>query len=1268
MLYSHVTLLMLRVVDVVAKTTVQQSARMLVAEIPGDIQIGAMFPMHRQISGAEGCGAIWEQYGIQRAEIAMLTVAALNEQLPFRIGISIRDSCWTERIAMEQAIAFLREGVAQCSCCQTAGCQKKANPIIAIVGPAKSATTIAVQNLLQVFRIPQIAYAATTTDLSDKEQFSYFMRVVPSDVWQARAINMLLMKFNWTYIGVVYSAGNYGEKGFEAMERLSHSEVCIAYSQKVKTLGEVEEYEKVLTSLALLKPRPQVIVCFCEGASMKKIFEAQQILRKKNPKLKFFQWIGSDGWADRQDVVEGVESEAAGSFSIRIHSPKVARFEPYYFSLEPNNHTINPWFRDFWQQKFKCLLTVPKDDTVSKVCSGRENLTMGYEQDPKLSQVINSIRVVAYALKTMYDDRCKDYYNITKANVLPGTTVSPICPEMETINGTLLFRYMMNVSFVDEYQQEISFDTNGDPPAWYDVLNYVGRKGGFKLAGDFKQHRDGRHYLRLNREPKTFFDGSTAMPESVCSKPCIIGQRQRKTTACCWICENCSDNQIVNYTINVCQDCPLGLWPDINRTISKVCSGRENLTMGYEQDPKLSQVINSIRVVAYALKTMYDDRCKDYYNITKANVLPGTTVSPICPEMETINGTLLFRYMMNVSFVDEYQQEISFDTNGDPPAWYDVLNYVGRKGGFKLAGDFKQHRDGRHYLRLNREPKTFFDGSTAMPESVCSKPCIIGQRQRKTTACCWICENCSDNQIVNYTINVCQDCPLGLWPDINRTSCYALPHEYQPLSSPSSMLALVFSSLGIITTLLTIFIFLNHNSTPVVKSTTRELSYIILSGITACYLVSFAILAKPSFVSCFITRTLPPISFSVIYAALLTKTNRIARILAGSKKRILTKKPRFLSTMSQVVITWILVGIQCVIVAVGVVQEMPQAGFESHFMPRRMVLVCSSSNVAFITPFLWNIFLITLCTVYAVKTRNLPENFNEAKFIGFTMYCTLVVWVAFIVLHLGTHNKALTMSFSFSLSASIALVLLFFPKLYIILLHPEKNVRASYTTTKLIRCHFGNSQGMSDSKNMSYKNRTSSQSISLRSEHPSFRSSSGPSGPTRTASLHIVNQVTASNHAGKHDAQTQTADPGRFTRTFSVMGPARRKNLDEDVMQLIDSCRRYQDERMHSTNVQNLLLEEDVEEEDVGQILASSIETGLRTVLSTVGGRTSKLPTRETDKTEDIAFPVPQRPSIVSTNLPGNGGGRSTPNQENFEQLLRSQGVQPVQLSSATQL
>ncbi|VDM18201.1 unnamed protein product [Wuchereria bancrofti] len=125
-------------------------------------------------------------------------------------------------------------------------------------------------------------------------------------------------------------------------------------------------------------------------------------------------------------------------------------------------------------------------------------------------------------------------------------------------------------------------------------------------------------------------------------------------------------------------------------------------------------------------------------------------------------------------------------------------------------------------------------------------------------------------------------------------------HEGPDWSSTGIILALLLASLGIIMTSFTVLIFIRYNHTPVVKSTTRELSYIILSGITICYAVSFAVLATPSFTTCFISRTLPPVAFSMIYSALLTKTNRIARILAGSKKRILTKKPRFLSTASQV--------------------------------------------------------------------------------------------------------------------------------------------------------------------------------------------------------------------------------------------------------------------------------------------------------------------------------------------------------------------------------
>ena len=67
-------------------------------------------------------------------------------------------------------------------------------------------------------------------------------------------------------------------------------------------------------------------------------------------------------------------------------------------------------------------------------------------------------------------------------------------------------------------------------------------------------------------------------------------------------------------------------------------------------------------------------------------------------------------------------------------------------------------------------------------------------------------------------------------------------------------------------------------------------------------------------------------------------------------------------------------------------------------------------------PLGFDFFLIGMCTVYAVKTRNLPENFNEAKFIGFAMYTTCVIWVAFVPIYFGSESKTITLCFCVSLS------------------------------------------------------------------------------------------------------------------------------------------------------------------------------------------------------------------------------------------------------------
>lgn len=62
----------------------------------------------------------------------------------------------------------------------------------------------------------------------------------------------------------------------------------------------------------------------------------------------------------------------------------------------------------------------------------------------------------------------------------------------------------------------------------------------------------------------------------------------------------------------------------------------------------------------------------------------------------------------------------------------------------------------------------------------------------------------------------------------------------------------------------------------------------------------------------------------------------------------------------------------------------------------------ASINASYMIAFTYPILLVVVCTVYAVLTRKIPEAFNESKFIGFSMYTTCVIWLAFIPIYFST--------------------------------------------------------------------------------------------------------------------------------------------------------------------------------------------------------------------------------------------------------------------------
>lgn len=201
----------------------QANERRVVAHMPGDIIIGALFSVHHQPTvdkvHERKCGEVREQYGIQRVEAMLHTLDRINLDptlLPnITLGCEIRDSCWHSAVALEQSIEFIRdslisseeeEGMVRCVDGSSSSFHSK-KPIVGVIGPGSSSVAIQVQNLLQLFNIPQIAYSATSMDLSDKTLFKYFMRVVPSDAQQARAMVDIVKRYNWTYVSAVHTEG-----------------------------------------------------------------------------------------------------------------------------------------------------------------------------------------------------------------------------------------------------------------------------------------------------------------------------------------------------------------------------------------------------------------------------------------------------------------------------------------------------------------------------------------------------------------------------------------------------------------------------------------------------------------------------------------------------------------------------------------------------------------------------------------------------------------------------------------------------------------------------------------------------------------------------------------------------------------------------------------------------------------------------------------------------------------------------------------------------
>uniref|UniRef100_A0AAY4BHI3 G-protein coupled receptors family 3 profile domain-containing protein n=1 Tax=Denticeps clupeoides TaxID=299321 RepID=A0AAY4BHI3_9TELE len=468
----------------------------------------------------------------------------------------------------------------------------------------------------------------------------------------------------------------------------------------------------------------------------------------------------------------------------------------------------------------------------------------------------------------------------------------------------------------------------------------------------------------------------------------------------------------------------------------KKCTGLEKVgrDSSYEQEGKVQFVMDAVYAMAHALHRMHQDLCLG---------IPG-----LCSRMSSIDGKELLSYVRAVNFNGSAKTPVVFNENGDAPGRYDIYQYqiTNKTAEYRIIGQWTDQ------LHLNLDAMQWANGDTSVPSSVCSLPCQMGERKKtvKGVPCCWHCEPCEGYyfQASEFT---CELCPYDQRPNLNRTGCQPIPIIKLEWHSPWALVPIFVSILGILATTFVMVTFVRYNDTPIVRASGREMSYVLLTGIFLCYVITFPMIATPGLATCSFRRIFLGLGMCFSYSALLTKTNRIHRIFEQGKRSVTA--PRFISPASQLAITFSLISVQLLGVVLWFAMDPPHAvvdyGEQRTQDPgnARGVLKCDISDLSLICSLGYSILLMVTCTVYAIKTRGVPETFNEAKPIGFTMYTTCIIWLAFIPIFFGTAQSAermyiqtTTLTMSLSLSASVALGMLYMPKVYIIIFHPEQNV------------------------------------------------------------------------------------------------------------------------------------------------------------------------------------------------------------------------------------
>ncbi|XP_060137283.1 vomeronasal type-2 receptor 26-like [Zootoca vivipara] len=478
-------------------------------------------------------------------------------------------------------------------------------------------------------------------------------------------------------------------------------------------------------------------------------------------------------------------------------------------------------------------------------------------------------------------------------------------------------------------------------------------------------------------------------------------------------------------------------------TEEESCSGEEKLEslpgafFEMQMTSQSYSIYNAVYAVAHALHAMFASRTK------QREVVLGDYLRPQKPHHFQLQS-----FLRSISFNNSAGDIVSFNENGELENGFDIINWLTfpnksflRVKVGKMDSQAPLGRDFSINEKIIRWHQSF---NQVVPLALCNNHCHPGySRQRKEGEpfCCYDCVPCPEGKISNQTdMNDCFQCQEDQYPNQERNQCIPKKENFlsyeAPLGISLALLALAFSA----TTALVFGIFIKHQKTPIVKANNRNLTYTLLISLLLCFLCSLLFIGQPQIPTCYLRQTAFGIIFSVAVSSVLAKTLTVVLAFMATKPG--SKMRKWVGKRFSTSIVLGCASVQASICIVWLCTDPPFPDVDMHSLPEEVIVECNEGSANMFYYLLGYMGLLALVSfVVAFFARKLPDTFNEAKFITFSMLVFCSVWLSFVPTYLSTKGKYMVAVEIFSILASSAGTLgcIFFPKCYIIVFKPELN-------------------------------------------------------------------------------------------------------------------------------------------------------------------------------------------------------------------------------------